>query len=97
MQRWIEMKFYYESEKIVDYINTNEPLEYPAHFHKNVELVYMDEGEAHAFSGGTDCELKKGDFFIAFPEMVHYYDNCRNVKSTVISVGPYRFEKIASG
>lgn len=84
------MKFYYESERVVDYIGADEPLEYPAHFHKNIELVYMEEGEARAFSGGMVCELKKGDFFIAFPEMVHYYDNCKKVKAVVIIISATR-------
>ena len=80
------MKFYYEEERKDIYIGSNEPLVYPAHFHTDIELVYIVEGTAIAGTDGDKCSLKKGDFFIVFPESIHYYDNCKNMNSTVIIV-----------
>lgn len=80
------MNFYYEEDRKDIYIGIKEPLIWPAHFHKNIELAYMMEGTAHASADGKDCHLTKGDFFIAFPESVHYYDECKNTNAVVIIV-----------
>ncbi len=85
------MNFYYEEDRKNIYVGIKEPLVWPAHFHKNIELVYIANGRAHAAAGGIDCYLEKGDFFIAFPETVHYYDKCENIDSVVIIVAPDLF------
>lgn len=58
-------------------------LEFDAHIHESVEIIYMKEGTAHAVAGGEDFQLCAGDFFVVFPNNVHYYysyeDNCAMV------------------
>lgn len=90
------MDFYYEQEKTSDYIGVNEPLVYPAHFQNTIELVYINRGTARAIADGIECNLKEGDFFIAFPETVHSYDNCHNMDSTIVIISASRFPEYAS-
>lgn len=78
------MNFHYEKRSGGLSLSFNWRLEFPAHLHKEVELVYIKQGIAHAYINGIDCTLNAGDFFIAFPDRVHYYDECKNVLATVI-------------
>ncbi len=90
------MNFYYEKEKTSDCIDTNEPLAYPAHFQNSIELVYINNGTARAIADGIEYDLREGDFFIAFPETVHSYDNCHNMNSTIIIVAATRFPEYSA-
>lgn len=78
------MRFHYEQRDSEIYMAFNEPLKFPAHLHKEVELVYIKQGYGHGCADGIDCTLTAGDFFIAFPNSVHYYDECQNMNATVI-------------
>ena len=46
------------------------------HFHKPIELVFVVEGKVEAIADGKRHKMKKGDLFVAFPNQVHYYENC---------------------
>lgn len=80
------MNVFYEYREEKLNISTNGSLAYNAHLHEHIELVYMKSGKAHAFAGGVDCELEAGDFFVVFPNCIHYYDNCQDDKSIVVIV-----------
>lgn len=45
------------------------------HLHKEVEIIYVLNGSASAFADNKRYELIKGDFFIAFPNQIHHYQN----------------------
>ena len=90
------MDFYYEQEYLSDYIGAHEPLVYPAHFQNTIELVYINRGTARAIADGVECSLREGDFFIAFPETVHSYDNCHNMDSTLIIVSAAHFPEYSA-
>ena len=45
------------------------------HLHKEVEIIYVLSGTASAFADNKRYELAKGDFFIAFPNQIHHYQN----------------------
>ena len=47
------------------------------HFHKEVELIYVKEGCAAAYSDRNCYEMNSGELFIAFPNQIHCYTNCR--------------------
>lgn len=80
------MKPFYEHREEKMVISPSGSLWYEPHLHEHIELVYMKKGRAHAFAGGVDCELESGDFFVVFPNSVHYYDNCWNDESIVVIV-----------
>ena len=54
------------------------------HMHKQIEIVYVEEGYAHAFSGKKSHKIEKGYVFIAFPNQVHYYENSTKGKYHLI-------------
>ena len=83
------MKVFYENRKCRENIFLSHNLTFNAHMHEEVEIVYMIEGTAHAFSGGVECNLSPGDFFVAFPNHVHYYDNCQD-NVAVVAIIPLK-------
>ena len=81
------MKFFYEKRRDGQlYFRMAHTLEFDAHMHESVELVFLIEGSAHAFAGGRDYRLSAGDFFVVFPNSIHYYDNCINNRAIVVIV-----------
>ncbi len=48
------------------------------HIHKEVELIYVEEGYATAYADKKCYHLKKGELFISFPNQVHYYESSIN-------------------
>ena len=78
------MKIFYEKRENSLHFIKPCTLAFDAHIHEAVEIVYMISGSAHAFSGGLDCTLSSGDFFVVFPNEVHYYDKCIDDRAIVI-------------
>lgn len=60
-------------ENALDYICGNTLTPHP-HFHREIELIYIEKGSARFFADSHFYKLEQGDFFIAFPNQVHYYD-----------------------
>ena len=50
------------------------------HFHKNLELVYVIEGEVKAFLNENEYNLVKNDFFLVLPNQIHGYASVGNSK-----------------
>ncbi len=48
-------------------------LEFDAHLHSQVELVYMRQGSCDAYIDGICYNLEKGDCLIVFPNRIHSY------------------------
>lgn len=44
------------------------------HMHKEIEIVYIRQGQAIAYADQNRFALRQGDIFFAFPNQVHYYD-----------------------
>lgn len=44
------------------------------HMHKEIEIVYIRQGQAIAYADQNCFELREGDIFFAFPNQVHYYN-----------------------
>ena len=72
-------------------------INYPAHIHEEIELVFVKKGRAIGFCDGKKYELTEGTFFLTFPNQVHYYsDDCEG-EYIVLIVHPmvlHGFEKI---
>ena len=56
------------------------------HIHKEIEMVYVFEGEVTAVADSCQKTIKNGEFFIAFPNQVHYYKDCAVGKYCLIIV-----------
>ncbi len=50
------------------------------HLHREVELIYIEEGELEIRCSSTEYLLEKGDLFVAFPNVVHEYIESRENK-----------------
>ncbi len=44
------------------------------HFHNQVELVYVLNGQTVAFADQKKTAAKAGELFVAFPNQIHYYE-----------------------
>lgn len=58
------------------------------HLHKEIELVFVEDGYVHAISDKKIFEAKSGEFFITFPNQLHYYENSATGKYHVIIFSP---------
>lgn len=58
------------------------------HFHRDIELIYIEEGSSNACADRKKYSLKTGDLFISFPNQIHYYDACEIGKYMVIIISP---------
>ena len=45
------------------------------HLHKEIEMIYVFDGNVQAIANHRSFELKEGDLFITFPHQIHYYLN----------------------
>jgi len=63
-------------------------LDYPAHIHEDIELVYVLDGGGIAFCDGKKYELSKGSFFLAFPNQVHHYTECNHGNYILLVLKP---------
>ncbi len=51
-------------------------LDYPAHIHEDIELVYVLRGGGTAYCDGKRYTLSERSFFLVFPNQVHHYTDC---------------------
>lgn len=53
--------------------NWLEPLDWPAHLHSQVELIYVRKGALEVTINTQTRIMQKGDFAVAFPNCIHSY------------------------
>ena len=81
------MNFFYEKKQSGIIVLRGE-LEYDAHLHNHIELLYMRRGSIDAYVDGNCHRLNKGDCFIAFPNRVHSYRNGKDDLADVLLISP---------
>lgn len=64
--------------------NYTSQLQFPAHLHYQIELVRMIDGETDCYADARCYRVRKGEFFIVFPNQIHSYE----------SFGPERYDLI---
>ena len=67
-------------------------LQYVAHLHRDIEMVYVLSGQTKAYVDSVEYILNEGDLFIAFPNKVHYYNTFTEEKSVIVIFSPDYFE-----
>ncbi len=65
-------KVFREIKRKIEFFSTSE-LDFPAHVHEDIELVYVKSGEGTVICDGKQYLLKERTFFLAFPNQVHRY------------------------
>lgn len=51
-------------------------LDFPAHVHDDIELVFVKKGGGIAYCDGKKHILSENSFFLVFPNQVHHYTEC---------------------
>ena len=63
----------YENHRTAIRCTRDNRLEYFAHRHREIELIFMLEGCAKAIINGTTYELSAGNALIVFPNHLHQF------------------------
>ena len=74
------MKLFYQQRSGFYFDYHEGALDYPAHIHNAVEIVFFLEGSSVAHRGKERVELSAGDVFVSFPNEVHSYENSVNTR-----------------
>jgi len=65
-------------------------IDFAAHIHDDLELVYVKQGGGLAYCDGRQYSLKDGCFFLVFPNQIHHYTNCPKGEYIVLIMKPSR-------
>jgi AraC-like DNA-binding protein len=58
------------------------------HLHRELELVYMLEGETVAYADSVQTVLHAGDVFLTFPNQIHFYKTYTTEKYFIFIIKP---------
>ena len=58
------------------------------HLHRELELVYMLEGEVTAYADSVQTVLRAGDVFLSFPNQIHFYKSYTTEKYFLFIIRP---------
>lgn len=72
--------FFYEINEEPFRIQKDKNMSFGSHLHRDIELIYILEGEIQITVNNTEYTIKKGDIAIVFPNSIHsYQSNIKNV------------------
>ena len=63
-------------------------LNFSAHIHEDIELIYVKSGGGIAFCDGKKYILSENSFFLVFPNQVHHYTECVLGEYIVLIIKP---------
>lgn len=63
-------------------------LNFCAHIHEDIELIYVKRGGGTAFCNGKKYVLSENSFFLAFPNQVHHYADFVDGEYIVLIIKP---------
>ena len=58
------------------------------HLHRELELVYMLDGEVTAYADSVQTVLHAGDVFLSFPNQIHFYKSYTTEKYLLFIIKP---------
>ena len=64
------------------------PLECAPHLHRELELVYMIEGDTVGVADTVQTEIHAGDIFLTFPNQIHFYETHTTEKYYLLIFSP---------
>lgn len=82
------MDIVYENKTSAISIARADNLTSMVHLHKELEVIYVNSGEAVAHADRNSYLLKDGDLFITFPNQIHYYETKKLGEYTVLIFSP---------
>ena len=88
MQKEAKMQNTFRETKTDIVFTVNKELNFPAHIHDDIELVFVINGGGEGFCNGKSYTLKNNSFFIVFPNQVHHYANCKTGEYLLLIIKP---------
>ncbi len=70
------------------YIYRTHSLNFSAHIHEDIELVFVKRGGGIAYCDGKKYTLRENTFFIVFPNQVHRYEECDSGEYILLILKP---------
>lgn len=67
-------------------IKQKRELNFSAHIHDDIELIYIFRGGGTAYCDADVYELAPGDFFCAFPNQIHWYEGFDQPDALYLSI-----------
>lgn len=67
------MQYMFENRKIPFYINKPQHFWPTPHIHPHLELIYLTKGSCITYVDGQSFLLEPGNFFLSFPNQIHFY------------------------
>lgn len=64
------------------------------HIHPHLELIYLTEGSAIATVDGQKFLLDTGNFFLSFPNQIHFYHDQAPVNGYIFIFSPENFKEL---
>ena len=64
------------------------PLQFPAHFHYHIEMVWMLKGAVSCFTDANKYQVGEGDIFVSFPNQIHYYESFGDEEYIIFYINP---------
>ena len=82
---------YYENKSLPAQLMFTHSLSDAPHLHKEIEIIYVAEGEAVAHADRNCESICKDSLFISFPNQIHFYESCHPGEYYILIVRPELF------
>lgn len=70
-------------------LESRKRINFPAHIHDDIELVFVKKGGGTAYCDGKKYILSENSFFLVFPNQVHHYIECSEGEYLVLIIKPF--------
>lgn len=84
------MDMFFREVRAKPYFSRDDDINYAAHIHDDVEVIYVFRGEGTAFCDGKQYTLGPGDVFIVFPDQIHSYVDFSQGEYILLVINPSR-------
>ena len=72
------------------YFRRDANVNFPAHVHDEIELVYVFDGSGSGFCDGKQYTLKPNSVFVSFPDQIHSFSGCVDGEYILLVISPSR-------
>lgn len=87
---------FYEKKSLPAQLIFSHKLGDAPHLHKEIEIIYVAEGEAVAHADRNCESICKDSLFISFPNQIHFYESCHPGEYYILIVRPELFFGLSS-
>ena len=78
----------FQTREPVFYRSTQVQVTPTPHFHNDIEIIYVEQGEFTAHIDHKVVKVQQGELLVTYPYQIHYYENCRPGIYRVILITP---------